>query len=232
MALIFDCQLRAMPFTYLGLPMGTTQSSVKYFSPIIDRIDIRRSTIVPFLSYGDNLVLFNSILSYLPTYFMCTVVIPLGVIEIIDKARGRCMWSKDKNKKRVNSLVSSSMICKPKDKGVLGIINLRFQNQALLIKHLDKFYDNVDVPWVKLIRDAYYYDIVPHVVTLSSSFWWKGVFGLVDVWREMSTCKALSGSSVLFWDDKWQDETLSQKFPSLHSFAKDRLISVRSFRVY
>jgi hypothetical protein len=34
----------------------------------------------------------------------------------------------------------------PKEKGGLGIINLRLQNDALLSKQLFKFYNNVDTP--------------------------------------------------------------------------------------
>jgi hypothetical protein len=60
------------------------------FSPIIDIIERRLLATVSFLSSGDNLILVNSVLSSLPTYFMCTLVILLGVIEIIDKARIRC----------------------------------------------------------------------------------------------------------------------------------------------
>jgi hypothetical protein len=63
----------------------------------------------------------------------------------------------------VNYLAAWSMICNPKEKGGLEIINLHLQNKALLLKHLDKFYNNVE-PWVKLIKGAYYYDIVPHAV--------------------------------------------------------------------
>ena len=40
---------------------------------------------------------------------------------------------------------------KPKDKGGLGIINLSLQNEALLLKHLDKFYKKEDIQLVKLI---------------------------------------------------------------------------------
>jgi hypothetical protein len=48
------------------------------------------------------------------------------------------------------------MMCKPKDQGGLGILNLRVQNQALVMKNLHKFYNHVDIPWVKLIWHAYY----------------------------------------------------------------------------
>jgi hypothetical protein len=37
-----------------------------------------------------------------------------------------------------------------------GIINLRSQNVALLLKHLVKFYNWRGIPWVNLIRDNYY----------------------------------------------------------------------------
>ena len=133
MAEVLNCQIASMPFTYLGLPMGTTKSLIKDFSPLIDRVERRLSATVSFLSYGDSLVLVNSVLSSLPTYYICTLVIPKGVIEIIDKARRRCLWRKDKNKERVNSLASWEMVCKPKKKGGLGIMDLHLQNKTFLI---------------------------------------------------------------------------------------------------
>lgn len=36
--------------------------------------------------------------------------------------------------------------CKPKDQGGLGIIDIKSQNDALLMKFLDKFYNHSDVP--------------------------------------------------------------------------------------
>jgi hypothetical protein len=61
-----------------------------------------------------------------------------------------------------------------KRKGGLGIMNLKIQNnKCLLLKHLHNFYNNVDLPWVKLLRNAYYYEEFPHVVTVCGSFWVK-----------------------------------------------------------
>jgi len=47
-------------------------------------------------------------------------------------------------------LVAWKKCAKPKRKGGLGIINLRSQNKALLLKHLDKFYNKKEIPWVNL----------------------------------------------------------------------------------
>jgi hypothetical protein len=39
------------------------------------------------------------------------------------------------------------MFCRPKQKGGLGILNLKIQNEGLLLKYLHKFYNKVDTPW-------------------------------------------------------------------------------------
>jgi hypothetical protein len=48
--------------------------------------------------------------------------------------------------KKGGNLVAWPTIMLPKEKGGLGIINLRLQNDALLMKHLSKFYNRADVP--------------------------------------------------------------------------------------
>lgn len=49
------------------------------------------------------------------------------------------------------------MVCKPKNKGgVLGVIDLKYQNITLLMKHLDKFFNKHELLWVKLIWTKYY----------------------------------------------------------------------------
>ena len=62
LANILGCQIAAMPFTYLGLQMGTTRPTMKDFAPLIDRVERMLSATASFLSYGDSLVLVNSVL--------------------------------------------------------------------------------------------------------------------------------------------------------------------------
>jgi hypothetical protein len=54
--------------------------------------------------------------------------------------------------------VAWETVQKPKDKGGLGVINLRLQNDALLMKQPHKFYNHHDVPWVQMIWFRYYQD--------------------------------------------------------------------------
>jgi hypothetical protein len=122
---IFGLKLGSMPFTYLGLQMGTTKPTIIDLSPLIDRIERRLYSTASFLSYEDRLVLVNSVLSSLPTYFMLSLMILVEVIDVIDRARRQSLWSR-KYKDKTNSLVDWAVICKPKKKGDMGIINLKF----------------------------------------------------------------------------------------------------------
>lgn len=90
------------------------------------------------------------------------------------------------------------MVCRPKNKGGLGILNLRIQNEALLLKHISKFYNKVDIPWVNLIWDTYYHDRVPHAIVLCGSFWWKDICKLMDKFRMVSKVQVNAGDTVLF----------------------------------
>lgn len=55
------------------------------------------------------------------------------------------------------------LVRRPKDKGGLGVIDLSTQNDALLLKKLDKFYRKEDVQWVQLIWQRYYSEGAQHV---------------------------------------------------------------------
>jgi len=88
----------------------------------------------------------NSSISPIITYAMCSIKLPVGVIENIDRARKKCLWRGNVEKKRGGNHVAWSMVQKPKSKGGLGVINLRLQNDALLMKQLHKFYNKADIP--------------------------------------------------------------------------------------
>jgi hypothetical protein len=48
------------------------------------------------------------------------------------------------------------LVCRPKDQGGLGVINLIAQNNFLLMKHLHKFYNRANLPWPNLVWEVYY----------------------------------------------------------------------------
>ena len=82
---------------------------------------------------------------------MCTLKFPPKLIEMLDRIRRRCLWiKKTAQGEKCNSLAAWNMVCKPENKGGLGVLNLKIQNEALLMKFLHKFYNKLDIPWVQL----------------------------------------------------------------------------------
>jgi hypothetical protein len=62
----------------------------------------------------------------------------------------------------------------------LGILNLKTQNDALLLKNMHKFFNRQDCPWVNLIWANYYRDGKIPNIQRKGSFWWKEILKLMD----------------------------------------------------
>jgi hypothetical protein len=76
-----------MPFTYLGLPLGTTKPKKKDFLPLIKRVQRRLVSTSTFLSQVGKLEMVNLVLSSIVVYHCCTLKLHKEVIDQIDKYR-------------------------------------------------------------------------------------------------------------------------------------------------
>jgi hypothetical protein len=47
---VFGCKLQDMPFTYLGLPMGTTKPRVEHYAPLMNRVERKLTAISSMLT--------------------------------------------------------------------------------------------------------------------------------------------------------------------------------------
>jgi hypothetical protein len=75
------------------------------------------------------------------------------------------LWSKRDINRRGTCLAAWDPACRTKEEGGLGIINMKNQNIAFLMKFLDKFYNHADIPWVKLTwMKLYSNDNTPHML--------------------------------------------------------------------
>jgi hypothetical protein len=141
-----------MPFTYLGLPMGTNKPRIEHYAPIMNEVERQLTSILSMLTHAGRLQLVNIVISSSLIYTMCFVSIPIVVHEYVDRARRHCM--RRNNNTKGKCLVVWMKCTKPKRRGV-SIINLRSQNNDmvmksqnnnLLMKHLDKFYNRRNIP--------------------------------------------------------------------------------------
>lgn len=117
LALLLGYKVGTMPFTYLGLPMGTTRPRVVDMAPLVDRVERRLIASAAFLPYGGRLTMINSVLYAIPTYYMCSLKLPKTVIDAIDTARRNYLWRGSNASVKRKSLASWDKVCRPKDKG-------------------------------------------------------------------------------------------------------------------
>jgi hypothetical protein len=168
----------------------------------------------------------------MPLHFLCSLQLQIGFTNQMDRIMRQCLWRDNIDGTPKPSLAAWEIICMPKEKGGLGVVNFQKQNAALLIKHLDKFYNHMDIPWVHLLWSAYYVGKVPHAENLCGSFWCRDVLKLVDNFRDVSAVKHGKGDTFMFWTDNWllngSISPLNSRFPCLFSFVRNQMDSAAS----
>jgi hypothetical protein len=114
---VFGCKLQGMPFTYLGLPMGSTKSRVEHYAPLMNRVERWLMLVSSMLTHVGHPQLVNSMLSSLPTFTMCSVLVPVAIHEYFDRARRHCIWRNSDTNGKSKPLVAWRKCTRPKRKG-------------------------------------------------------------------------------------------------------------------
>jgi hypothetical protein len=96
----FGCQVGTMPFTYLGLPLGTTRPTMRDMMPLVCRLERKLSSSYSFLSQGARLQLINSVLASMPLHFLCSLKLSAGFTLQLDRILRQCLWRDFDNEKK------------------------------------------------------------------------------------------------------------------------------------
>ncbi len=178
LASLFSCPLHSFPFTYLGLPLSPKPPCKSDFLSLIQKVDLRLASWKGMLlSKGGRLVLLNSVLSSLPSFFCSVFRLLAWVITALDKIRRGFFWRGKKLANGFHCLVKWDQVCRPRRVGGIGIQNFRSMNSALLMKGLWKFYNSPSLRWVQLLLHKHYKFRTPSSNTIPTgcSPLWKGI---------------------------------------------------------
>ena len=122
------------PIKYLGVPVSGSRLHVKDWlildEKLLKRLDGWKGSA---LSIGGRTTLIKTCLSSIPIYCMSMYLIPKTIHKKMDCTRKRFFWQGGGMKKKYH-LVKWCKIAKPKQKGGLGIHDLRKMNLSLLCK--------------------------------------------------------------------------------------------------
>jgi hypothetical protein len=108
------CSHASMPFTYLGLPLGTTKPTVQDLLPLVDRIERKVYASFMLMSYSGRVTLINSLLTSIATFLMYSLQLNPKILEIMEKIRRHCLWLEkgENGEEKCNSIASWDMVCR------------------------------------------------------------------------------------------------------------------------
>ena len=115
LANIIGCKKENMPFTYLGLPMGSTKPKVDDLMPMVSRLDKRLSGIAGMMTYSGRLVHLKAIVAALPIFAMCSIRVPFTIFDHFEKSGRSFLWYGNEINKQGKCLVNWETICLPKN---------------------------------------------------------------------------------------------------------------------
>ena len=149
---------------------------------------------------------------------------PTTIRMRIDKLRRRFLWFGGNTVRKRYALISWNRVCRSKQFGGLGILDLHVMNKALLAKWLMRFLDDkLTGTWKQILKQKY---SVVGTYGLFSPFW-KAILknkGIVEVSTDWQVG---NGHSIRFWLDRWIGNcALHNVYPNLFNIAYDKEILV------
>lgn len=215
--------MATLPFTYLGLPLSNKKLPKTAYLPLLQRMNKRLGGwAAKHLSIAGRIVLVNSVLSALPTYFMSCLKLPEWVIKDIDKIRRSFLWHGVAPNQTKMNLANWSLVCTPKEFGGLGVMDLAVFNQALLIKWYWQWARPQNNLWKPILRISIGHDGLP----LSPIF--TTALKTATQFCQMSFTHTIgNGEQIQLWNHKWRGIPLCQTLPNLYSHAIDQNVTLQ-----
>ena len=96
----------------------------------------------------------NAILTAIPIYFFSFFRVPSKVIAKLEAIKRRFLWGEGPEHRKI-AWVNWKTVCQPKDKGGLGIKDLKTFNSALMGKWRGDLFRKQEEPWAKVISSKY-----------------------------------------------------------------------------
>ena len=150
--------------------------------------------------------------------------LPAKIRHKIDKIRRKFLWHGGNSTRKKYSLVTWNAVCKSKDQGGLGILDLKIMNNALLAKWWIRFHDNsITGIWKDILHCKYGFRTTPFVC----SPFWRSILKDHAVINLGLNKEIGNDRTTAFWLDRWFTEhALQHLYPNLFSIVYNRFISV------
>jgi hypothetical protein len=237
-----NCRVSTLPFKYLGLPVGANPRRAATWEPLL--VSLRKRLGCwgnKLVSLGGRITLLNSVLNAIPIFYLSFMKIPVGVWKQVRRIQREFLWGSRRGRKKVN-WIKWDTVCLPKNKGGLGVRDIRVVNISLLAKWRWRLLHDDHTVWKAVIKSKYGDRVVGRTVLGDeykpwfSSLWWRDICSigsnLDHDWFTSGVIKKLgNGRLTSFWCDTWVgDLPLCDRFPRLYSISSQKENSVSEVR--
>jgi len=212
-----NCSKGCIPFNYLGLPVGANGRSVSTWEPLVESLNRRlNSWGHKYISFGGRIVLLNSVLNSIPTFYLSFLKKPVNVWRKMVIVQREFLWGGVGGGRKIN-WVKWDTVCQLKGKGGLGMKDIWLMNVSLLAKWRWRLLDGERTLWKEVVEEKYgpcvgkgkmleggSYSWPRH-----SSLWWKDLVKIGEVgahgWFNAGITRNVgNGMKTSFWNDKWR----------------------------
>ncbi|GJV49231.1 RNA-directed DNA polymerase, eukaryota, reverse transcriptase zinc-binding domain protein [Tanacetum coccineum] len=205
------CSASTLPFSYLGLPIGSNMNRTSNWKVLIDRFKARLSGWkANMLSSGGRLTLIKSVLGSLGLYYMSIFKAPDAVIKSLETSL---------------------------DKGGLGVGSIKAFNYSLLLKWRWRMLNCPSALWVHVLKSIHGDEAGFDIKGCQTNGLWARIVGSIYHLHSSGYIPLNSfrfsvgdGSLVRFWKDTWLgDSPLCTRYNRLFRLARNKncLISDR-----
>ncbi|KAJ9535293.1 hypothetical protein OSB04_un001605 [Centaurea solstitialis] len=202
---ILPFKLGTLPVRYLGVPLISTKLFHRDCLVLIDKVKRRvQDWKNKWLSFAGRLQLINSVLASISVYWASLFLLPVSVIKEVEKLLRSFLWN---GGEAVNgkAKVAWKVVCLPRDKGGLGVRDLRKWNKILLTKQVWKIVGNHENLWVKWVHEyrlkgRCFWDVGS---VFDASWFWIKMVRFREAYRNQ-ICHILGdGRTTYLWSDNW-----------------------------
>ncbi|KAL5180582.1 putative ribonuclease H protein [Glycine soja] len=165
---------------------------------------------------------------------------PSAVIKRLTAIQRQFLWGGNLEGKKI-AWIAWNQVCAPREKGGLGIKDMKAFNRALLIKWKWLMFHQQHHLWSRILTSKYRgwrgLEEGPPKQIFSSS--WSDLRSIIHHSSMVAVNKQFrwklgSGDQILFWEDSWVGDgiTLKDRYPELYQISSQKLKTVASMGIF
>ncbi|GJU51774.1 hypothetical protein Tco_1221329 [Tanacetum coccineum] len=186
--MITGCSMRSFPFTYCGLPIGSSMKRLTHWQSLIDKFEARLSRWKAKLLYiGGRSTFVNAILGSVGIYYMSIFKVPETILSYLERFRSKIFW---------------------------GFRSLKAFNLALLQKWRRHLVSDPNLLWVQVIKAIHGEEASLTHFDCKSKGMWANIIDNINHLHSKNiipsntlSYKFGCGSQVRLWIDDWTENS-------------------------